>query len=169
MSTIYNERGKLLVHGYVRNIETKFETLNIPREIHDIIYSYQKQYDEWDKENSHPDTNIDENGTRIEFRMSEEEASHGTPMPITAFGKQIISQGVFIWKLKIISIKWVEDYALPYIGIIKHSKENINEYKTRGSWERIGLQLCAGNSGLWSESIYGESAQGAYKCLWNGD
>ena len=41
-----DNRQELLVAGYIRNVEKSYQ-MNIPGDITDIIYLYQRIYDEW--------------------------------------------------------------------------------------------------------------------------
>ena len=154
MSTIYSDRGELLVCGYIRHIEKEYETLCIPEEIGDIIYSYQRSCDEWDKEHSNKHLIIDSNEGIVCFESESE---------MTAFGKQIVCKGIFKWTLKIISIKPRIFEPCPYIGIIDCDEDNLKEHVNDGSWETVGYQLCAGNNGLWGRSL---GITASYKCLW---
>ena len=153
MSTVYSDRQELLVCGYVRNIEKEYETLCIPEEIGDIIYSYQRSCDEWDKDHSNKLLIIDSNKGIVSFENESE---------MTAFGKQIVCKGMFKWTLKIISIKARIFEPCPYIGIIDCGGDNLTEHANDGSWETVGYQLCAGNNGLWGRC----DGFGSYQCLW---
>ena len=47
-----NYRRELLVAGYVRDMKTIHKIKNVPSEINDIIYSYQRLLDVWNKKYS---------------------------------------------------------------------------------------------------------------------
>ena len=69
MSATRGELMGLLVWGYTRNIEKEHKHLNIPEEINNIIYLYQKLCDEWDRKYCHPALEIDADISGISFIM----------------------------------------------------------------------------------------------------
>ena len=118
-----------------------YKSLNIPLEINDIIFSYSKLCEEWSKKHSHKDAII--NGTKTNIKFVSD-------MRRTAFGTLVVEEGVFRWKLKIISFDNLrEGYGYPYVGVIENDVD-LTEYKNYGFWDEVGCQLCAGNSGLYS-------------------
>lgn len=164
MSERYSKRVELLVYGYVRDIEKECEFLNIPKEIPNLVYLYQKLCDEWDIKNSHPDLTIFGNLSTIRLEMNDR-----TRTEMTAFGAQKVTEGIFKWRLKIISLKLGRFDASPYIGIIEDTDDNLKKYKTSGAWQQVGYQLCAGNSRLWwcGYGDKGANAERGYNCYWN--
>ena len=141
MAAKLEERQKLLVCGFVRNMEQVYKSLNIPLEINDIIYLYQRLCEEWNKKYSHPKAIIDETKANIKFIDG---------MRQTVFGNYVVEEGVFRWKLKIISFNNMRDgYGYPYIGIIENDVD-LTGYQNYGFWDEVGCQLTAGNSGLYS-------------------
>ena len=94
MTTKEEIRRELLVWGYVRNIEKNHESLIIPLEINNVIYLFARSYDQWSKKYSHKDFTIDSDSAVLKFKGGSIQ---------TAFGKHVVEQGVYNWKLKIIS------------------------------------------------------------------
>ena len=161
VSYLWNESRALLVHGDIRNIESDCDILNVPKEIKDIVYMYQKLCDKWDKTKSHKDAIINENLSHIRFKMK---GLHG----VIAFGAEIVSQGIFKWTLKIMSVKHKKLDASLYIGIMENDEWNFIHYKSSGSWQRVGYQSWAGNGGLWCRDR-DEYDSEEYDCLWEND
>ena len=154
MATVKDEKGELLVAGYVRNIEKVYKILNIPIEINDIIYLYQRLYDEWNKEYSSKKLIIDETGCMITFNTSAR---------AIAVGSHIVENGTCIWRIKMKSFTYdpKSDGSPPYVGIIEHVEE-IGNFRR---WSKsIEYELC-GKSGrlLHSHKIIKNKSD----CRWN--
>ena len=96
MSTQRNKKLELLVWGYIRSIALIHKSLNIPLEINDIIYLYQRLRDEWSKKYSNKNLLINEIGTKLSINSAKLQ---------TAYGQHVVQEGIFIWKLKILSNK----------------------------------------------------------------
>ena len=150
---------KLLVAGYMRKVEKNHISLTIPAEINDIIYLYQRYCDQWDDEISSDDINIDEQSSIITIDDNEY---------CTAFGKHIVTQGIFVWRLKFVTVKRDGWHAPPYVGIMENNDKNIKQYggNSMGLWERDGYQLCTGNSTLCGPSNEDHIITDNYQCLW---
>ena len=139
MATVKDERGELLVAGYVRNIEKVYKILNIPIEINDIIYLYQRLYDEWSREYASEKITIDETGSIVKINRT----GHAT---VPAFGSHIVTQDAFKWriKMKVFTYDKNKDGSPPYIGIVedvKELKESINS-KKMSTWTKFAYLLC---------------------------
>ena len=144
----YGEIRKLLVDGYIRNIETVYRTLDIPIEIIDIIYLYQKLYDSWSKKYSHTSAIIDDVTNVITFNSGK---------PCTAYGCHVVDTGIFKWKIKILS-RCDEDkrcHHYPYIGIIKDDNEVLQTFADDPDWESEGYQFCGGSGQFYGMNLYG--------------
>ena len=149
---------ELLVAGFVREIERMYDIKNIPNEINDIIYLYQRHYDEWDTKWSNDKVSIDETNTRITINNG------GHAM---AFGKHVVSQGIFIWRIKISCFNKTSFESPPYVGIIENNDKNLERYKDDFLWDNVGYQLCGGNSLLCGPADYGDYVKtDDYQCLW---
>lgn len=135
-------RRELLVSGFVRNMEKEYEIENIPLEINDIIYLYQKYCDEWSQDLSGDGIIIDQTQNIMIIDKSE---------PTTAYGSTTISEGSFVWRLKLLKLNRHLFSAPPYIGIIKDEPDNLKQYRNDADWEQVGYQLCAGRGKLWIE------------------
>ena len=150
-----DSRRELLVWGYIRDIGKIYKSMTIPIEINDIIYLYQRIYAKWSKEYSNEDLSIDEESLKFD-----------TKYVSTAFGDNEIKEGVFRWKLKMMTntMDYKKYNAYPYVGIIESNTGNFEGFRSRGSWQRVGCQLCA-NGGLWG--AYGNSTSTSSQCKWN--
>ena len=132
-------RQELLVSGFVREIEAVYKIKNIPNEIVNIIYVYQRIYDEWDKIHSSHNVTFDTTKNKVTFTL--EDAS-------TVFGSEEVDDGIFKWKIKIISMTQ-DSTAYPCIGIIKDEESILEKYKDRDDWESNGYQFCGGTGYLY--------------------
>ena len=145
-----SDRRQLLVCGFVKRIEQKFKIMNVPKEIHDIIYLYQKFYDEWSRKYSHHD---------IEINQKEGMITVNTPNDASAYGTTIVSEGIFIWRVKIVLFDYDVYGGIPYIGIIKNDQYG-NDEEMRAivlqsdgiDWDKYGCQYCGGSGGLFAEN-----------------
>ena len=159
----------LLVWGYIRAIERALININIPVEINDIIYLYQRLYDEWCQEYKHSDVSIGTDTSII---------SIDTDKDMTIYGKEVVEEGVFKWRIKIIS--FTNSYSktyYPFIGIVINDKDHLNGYLDDVDFDDIGYQFCAGVGKLYSVSDINfndhqeHEEQAQEKCIWkkNGD
>ena len=162
MATKRRDKLYLLVCGYVRNVEKEYKTLNIAQEINDIIYLYQSFCDEWSELHSSEYIVIDKEQNMITFLTS---------LTSTAFGEHIVADGTFTWRIKLIELYLGPYKQPPYVGIIKVDVSILDKfdwkvYKTGFRWNRIGYQLCGGNSLLRSDR--GDEAKSHHdgKCEW---
>ena len=127
-------RRELLVYGYIREIEKTFQIRNIPQDINDLIYLFQKYSDEWSIDYSHEDYTI--------FPSNLITASG--KRSITAFGSHVVSEGKFVWRIKIISLVYSDDNMTcypPYVGIIEDKEAYIKKYIDDSNFEEYGYQL----------------------------
>ena len=60
---------------------------------------------------------------------------------MTAFGTEVISEGIFAWKIKIISMGSYRQAPYPCIGIIKSNETNLKRYYYDASWDKVGYQF----------------------------
>ena len=158
MTAKRNVSRELLVWGYVREIEMEYKQMNIPFEINDIIYLYQRFCDEWSKRYSNSTLVIDEKEDGNSVCFKNDEIS-------TAFGEHVVEQDVFKWKLKVKRMMDVKYYSgYPFIGIMENNDNNLSEYSADGGWSDCGYQLCAGNNGLWCPT--GERGTDGFECKW---
>lgn len=152
-------RLQLLVWGYIKRMEKEYQIENIPKEIKQLIYLYQNYCDTWNKEFSSSNVNIIHERNIVTFN---------TDSQVTAFGNHVVSEGIFIWKLKLIKLNRGHAKAPPYVGIIKESETNLWQHSNKVSWETCGYQYCAGNNTLWgpnkAHDEYVEHAVG--DCEW---
>ena len=160
MATLWDKRRRVLVWGYIRQIEIMYKDMNIPHDINDIIYRYQQSCDIWSKRYSNPACEIDADGTNIRF---------DTDSDCTAFGEHVVESGIFIWRLRVIFMIYNYEMfiAHPYIGIVDCDEADLEDYRSTGSWDRIGYQLCAGNAGLFGHYQDVHETPQSYECKWN--
>ena len=133
MATERDLRRELLVWGYIREFGKNYKLMIIPVEINDVIYLYQRFYVRWSKEHSHKDFLI--NGQSLTFNSKNVQ---------TAFEGNEVKEGVFKWKLKIVTntMDYSKATTFPYIGIIESNTRNLKKYINKGSWQSVGCQLC---------------------------
>ena len=149
------EKMKLLVWGFIHDIHKIHKSLNIPVDINDIIYLYIKFCDEWSREYTHNDINIDVITNEIKSN------SNGL---MNAFGSQTVQSGVYKWQIKILSLHYKSNFdARPYVGIIKDDEEQLRLYVGSGSWERVGYQFCGGNGCKFASKSYDYSCMFRWK------
>ena len=141
MSTVQKniDRIGLLTWGYVRNIEIIHKALNIPTPINDIIYLYLRMYDEWSEQYKSKDISIDDKTSIITFDSDDDS---------TIYGTQIIKDGIFKWRLKLISFRSTSQ-ASPYVGIIENNPNYLKMYSDDNNWDDYGYQLCGGSGRLY--------------------
>ena len=161
MARVKEYEQKLLVAGFIRGIEKMYKIKNIPNEINDIIYLYQRLYDEWDTKWTNDYVNIDETNTTITIK-EDDESNMGHAI---AFGKRVVSEGIYIWKIKIICIKLTFE-SPPYVGIIENNEEYLKRYRDDFLWDNVGYQLCGGNSVLCGPLSSNYHKTSDYQCLW---
>ena len=117
LSTIKDYERELLVAGYVRNIGNTYKIKNIPLDINDIIYLYQRLCDEWSEKYSSANATIDSSGSMITINSNDY---------VTAFGTNVVSGGVFIWRIKMISFTHNKDIGgPPFVGITEDDEGNL--------------------------------------------
>ena len=157
MTTYKHHKQELLVSGYVRNIERMYDIKNIPLDIMDIIYLYQQFCDKWSRKYSHDDIIIDGIKNTITFSKDTN---------VTAFGSHVAENGIFKWKIRIISISYESVFkAYPYVGIIKDDDSVLKAYTDRASWEYDGYQFCAGTGSFYG---MGDPDEGeSFDVKWN--
>eukprot|EP01084_Bolivina_argentea_P227005 383392_1 len=163
MADTYEMRQLLLVAGYVRNIELTHNLSNIPREINNIIYIYQRLCDIWSEEYSSSWVEIDSTKSKIKFETSSD---------ATAFGKTVVTEGIFVWRVQIISIKFGVWQAPPYVGIVEATEQNLYSFQNSSSFEDAGYQLCGGSNTLCGMNEnplnkFRTDITVDYSCYWN--
>ena len=134
-------KRELLVWGYIRNAQKHYRNMNIPLDINDIIYLYQRMYDEWNEEYSSKCIKIYENKSMMLV------ARKGLP---TVYGTHVVSQGIFIWKIKILvwnSTNFLEPRA-PYVGITEDIDSHLKEYTNQRGWCTKGYELSGKDGSL---------------------
>ena len=156
MATSKNRRRELLVAGYVRNLETLL-TINVPIEITDIIYLYQRLLDTWNRKYSHKDITIDENAGIMKINVAEH---------VTAYGTLVVSKGVFKWKIKILSTDEGTN-APSWIGIVEDDESLLQRYYNNSNWDHNGCQLCGGSGSLYSKQVGIIKNAMNYNCRWS--
>jgi len=136
-------QSRKLVHGYIRKIKLSplyYLFSIVPSDIKSIVEMYQQKYacdDKWDNAISSQDITITEDTDKYIIKMDKNHDS-------TAFGHNIISQGIAKWRLQILSLtcSWDEP---PFIGIIEDSTNNLQMYKENSNWYYKGYQLSIGD------------------------
>ena len=130
------DRNELLVWGYIKNIEKVYKTLNIPIEINDIINLYHRLYDKWSQKYKSELISIDTHKSIVTVN-----SKNGG---VTMYGKEVIKEGVFKWRVKIISFDMQHGYSFPHIGIVEDHPEFLNNYLDNVNFDTFGHLLCAG-------------------------
>ena len=138
MATVKNYKQELLIAGYVRKIEIVYNIINIPADIIDIIYLFHLFCNRWNEKYTHNDMLID--GTTNKITLN------GDISFATAYGCNVIANGIHKWKIKVLSISYESGFkAYPCVGIIEDNEENLEKHVDNSHWEHIGYQFCAGN------------------------
>ena len=153
---------KILIWGYVREIERMYK-INIPYEINDIIYLYQKVCDEWDATFSSKRIKIEDDKSSLTVQ------SIGASDGPTAYGSVVVCEGIFKWRIKIIGRERTDNFhESPYIGIVEDKKEFLEESKDDDHWDQHGYQLCAGDqSGVLCSGMDGNRNSEFDMCYWD--
>ena len=156
-------RNELLVWGYIRNIVKLYKTLNIPLDINRMIHLYQRNCDEWSQKYKSKYISIDADISMVTINRD---------YKITMYGEQVITEGIFIWRIKIIANTGVTYKDYPYIGIIEDNIWCLTNYLEDTDFEGAGYQLCGGDGCLY-HGLCGDKNMtvSADKCIWteNGD
>lgn len=129
------DRKELLVWGYIRDIEKMYIHFNIPIEINDIIYLYQRFYDAWCQKYKAECVEIDADQSMV---------SIDTKSGVTVYGEEVIKQGIHEWKVNIISFKIFDGSSFPHIGIIENDEDVLLEYLTNTNFDDFGHLFCGG-------------------------
>ena len=131
----------MLVAGYVRHIEIIYKMTSVPKPIIDIIYLFQQFCDLWSKTYTHHGISINDMANTIIVTAGDD-----TFKSRTAYGSNVIEDGIHKWKIKILSIRYDFSFAgVPFIGIIKDDEQYLKKYVDRGTWECDGYLFCGGN------------------------
>ena len=89
--------------------------------------------DEWSKKYSHKDLLIHQHAACIQFTTNSIQ---------TAFGTHLVEQGVFCWRLRIMSIEHDDlEPAHLHIGVIENNISVFQTYKCTSWWDDCGYQL----------------------------
>ena len=130
----------LAVCGFIRRIERKYKIKNIPAEIKDIVHLYQMVCDKWDDKYSNKQLTMDSAAMAVEW---------GTDLTMTVYSDHAVSNGEFIWMLKLISLKdspgdedGIMFFGYPLIGIIRDDKAVLETHSDEESWDEYGCQVC---------------------------
>ena len=137
------DHRELLVWGYMREIEKVHKNLNIPFEINEIIYLYQRLYDEWSEKYKSEHISIDANKSMVTIN---------TNNAITIYGKEVVKEGIFKWKVKIISFTYNDFGSYPHIGIVQDNENDLNNYLGNTDFDDFGYLLCGKSGDLWALS-----------------
>lgn len=130
---------ELLIAGYVRELESKCKFPNIPTEINDIIHSYRRFCDVWNQKYSNDSFTID----HISNKLISDIFFSGDCG--TAYGTQVVGEGIFNWKIKTISYKYnMQFISHPYIGLIEDDEHILLDHSDQGSWQSYGFQFTVG-------------------------
>ena len=97
--------------------------------------------DTWNRKYSHKDITIDENAGIMRVNVAEH---------VTAYGTLVVSQGVFKWKIKILSTDYGTN-APSWIGIVEDDESLLQQYYNNSHWDNNGCQLCGGSGSLYSK------------------
>lgn len=161
---IMSESSKLLLTScYVRDIERREEIKNIPKEITNIISSYVILDRQWNEKYSHNRLTI--YNQRILNIYSNE--------CMTAYGFLTVSDGIYKWKIKILSLNmvntpWDKGSYPPYIGLIEDNKQYMQQGLTKTDWYRYGYQITRYRSLLCrKESVAMNCYMYHQLCKWN--
>ena len=157
MSTLKNLKHELLVAGFIRHMEKEYKLNNIPTEINHLIYLFQQFCDEWSKRWSNRYISIDKITNTITFK---------TNNYATAFGTNVAKDGIYRWRIQIISLISSHNTAgkeYPQIGIIFDVPQNLQWYVDNFGWESNGYQLCGGTGTFWCINDYTQTL----KLRWN--
>ena len=158
MATQSDYRGRMLVWGYVRNVEKQYKDMNIPLEINDIIYLYQRIREEWDEKYSSKDIKIDETKSMITVTSNE------SP---TVYGTHSVSEGIFVWKIRMISWEPATWGSPPFVGITEDIDKHLVEYKNVSGWTTKGYEMCGKTGGLYSPPEGNHYTTPSYKGRWD--
>ena len=137
------ERTELLVWGYIRNIQKMYRHLNIPFEINDIIYLYQRVCDEWCQKYKSIDISIDTDKSMV---------TANTDCSVTMYGQQVVNEGVFKWGVKIISFTREGHSGYPFVGIVKNNEEDLEEFLNDTDFDLFGYQYCGGTGNFYNKN-----------------
>ena len=113
-----------LAYGYARR-----QTKDIPQPIIDLILLFYCQFDEWD-----PDV-VEGNVVIINKKRVKVRRSKLSPRGGSAFLKNIISDGVFAWKFKIINVCVGMEFGVMKISKINRSCGQLFDRTNGHSWE----------------------------------
>lgn len=135
MSSKTRERHELIVWGYLHRHEKRRTSLNIPEDIKNMIFMFERVCDEWNKEYSHKKIKIDEIMNTISIKNGRTR---------TAYGSLVAKHGIVAWRIKIISITLEQNLArsFPYVGIIENKEKILKQYQTGCYWDDDGYQFC---------------------------
>ena len=155
------EKGqRLLISGYVRNMERVYIFENIPNVINDIIYLFLKFYDQWSTKYSSSKIEIDKDGLSF---VVKEDACH------SAFGEHVVRDGLFVWRIQIMVNQIdADEHEGPYVGVIVDNEDNLARYADGDNWEDCGYQWCAVNGTFVTNNKMSCSGRGNYLLEWDG-
>ena len=152
-------KQKLLVWGYIRNIEKQCKHLNIiPMEINNIVYLYQRICDEWSQNYVSRAITIDHHTAIVTINDNSE---------VSIYGNRVIKQGIFTWRVKIISFTCAYTPDYPFIGIVVNDEEQLKKHIHDADFEDFGYVLCGGDGDLYMGENFSGAMHNAWKCVWD--
>lgn len=152
------ERNKLVICGYIRNIMNLYKDLNIPIEINDIIHLYYRVYDAWNQKyaiNKSEYILIDTINPTVTFKHNS---------GVTIYGEQVIKSGVFKWRVRMISFGGRDGYSFPHIGIVENDETSLMDYVDNVNFDDFGHLLCSGFGAIYS---FSKNLPAKAKFVWN--
>ena len=157
MATQKIDKRILLVAGYVKEISEQYKIKNIPLEINDMIYLYQRLCDEWSQKYKTDNISVDTANAMITADDKER---------IKILGSHIVSEGVFTWKIKMISFTYTSEHGgPPFVGIVEDDADWLDEFfqgenQDNTFWYRRGYQYCCKTGDRFSQNGYDSSGYG---------
>ena len=141
-SKIDLDARRLLVWGYIRNIEKAQQHLKIPFEINEIIYLYQRFLNAWSEKYKAESVVVDTDKSMVTIDTD----------GATVYGDEVIKEGVFKWTVAIVSLHddGIIGDSLPHIGIVENDDTLLKRYLTNVNFDDFGHLLCCGNRAVYS-------------------
>ena len=81
---------------------------------------------------------------------------------VTMYGTEVITKGIFTWKVRMISFPYSNGY--PFVGIFQNDDSLLQQFVTDVDFDQYGYLICAGDGELYAfEEVIGEQPS----CIWN--
>lgn len=156
---IDSDTRRFLVWGYIRAIEKAQEHLEIPFEIYEIIYLYQRFLNAWGEQYKAECIAIDTNKSMITV---------DTDSGVTVYGEEVIKEGIHKWRVAIVSIQddGIIGDSFPHIGIVENDDKLLKKYITNVNFDDFGHLLCGGNRAVYS---FSKRLEVRAKFFWKGN